>query len=180
MNQPKPLSNILIRNAVMDEAAAIAAVLYQAFVEFEPYYTPAAFAATTPTSDQIQKRWSEGPVWVVAEESQLVGTVSAVTKAEGLYIRSMAVLPSHRGQGIGRILLEAVEHLAIAQGFQRMFLSTTPFLTGAIRLYEQFGFQRNNDGPHELFGTPLFTMIKLLEPANQAHQDETNISIENE
>jgi len=167
MNQPKSPSNVLIRSAVMDEAAVIASLLYQAFVEFEPLYTSSAFAATTPTSDQIQKRWSEGPVWVMVEGSQLVGTVSVVPKAEGLYIRSMAVLPSHRGQGIGYTLLLAVEHLANTQGIRRMFLSTTPFLTGAIRLYEQFGFQQTNDAPHELFGTPLFTMVKPLEPANQ-------------
>jgi GNAT superfamily N-acetyltransferase len=175
MNQPKPPSNILIRLAVMDEAPVIASVLYQAFVEFEAQYTPAAFAATTPASDQIRKRWSEGPVWVVEDGGQLVGTVSAVPKSEGLYIGSMAVLPFHRGEGIGNILLQAVEHLANIQGIQSMFLSTTPFLTGAIRLYERFGFHRSNDGPHDLFGTPLFTMTKLLEPANQRHQNGTNI-----
>lgn len=159
----------------MYEAASIASVLYQAFVEFEPLYTPAAFSATTPTSDQIQKRWSEGPVWVVAEASQLVGTISAVPKGEGLYIRSMAVLPSHRGQEIGYLLLQAVEHFANTQSIQSMFLSTTPFLAGAIRLYEQYGFHRSNAGPHELFGTPLFSMVKPLEPANQ---NVTNIPIE--
>lgn len=162
----------------MDEATILASMLHQAFVEFEPLYTPAAFAATTPTPDQIQKRWSEGPVWVVTEGSQLVGTVSAVLKAEGLYIRSMAVPPSHRGQGIGHILLQAVEQFANAQHVQCMFLSTTPFLTGAIRLYERFGFQRSNDAPHELFGTPLFSMVKPLEPANQTFQGGTNIPIE--
>jgi GNAT superfamily N-acetyltransferase len=173
-----PSPNIFVRNAFMDEAASIASVLYQAFVEFEPLYTPAAFSATTPTSDQIQKRWSEGPVWVVGEGSQLVGTISTVPKGEGLYIRSMAVLPSHRGRGIGHILLQAVEHLANKQALRRMFLSTTPFLMGAIRLYERFGFQRTDDGPHELFGTPLFSMVKPLEPANQAAQDGPNIPIE--
>ena len=96
-----------------------------------------------------------------------MGAISAVPKSAGLYIRSMAVLPSARGYGIGYILLQSVEQFAIAKGYRRTFLSTTPFLHGAIRLYEHFGFQRNNDGPHELFGTPLFTMVKLLEPANQ-------------
>ena len=163
----------------MDEATVLANMLYQAFVEFEPLYTPAAFAATTPTPDQIQRRWSEGPVWVVTEAGQLVGTISAVSKDEGLYVRSTAVLPSHRGQGIGHILLQAVEQFANTQDIQRMFLSTTPFLTGAIRLYEKFGFHRTTDGPHELFGTSLLTMVMLLKPANQAHQDGTNIPVEN-
>jgi len=66
MSQFKPPANILIRHALRDESPMIARVLYQAFVEFEAQYTPAAFAVTTPTSDQIQKRWSEGPVWVAA------------------------------------------------------------------------------------------------------------------
>ena len=177
MNRPKTPSNALIRSAVREEAAIISYVLRQAFVEFEPLYTPEAFAATTPTSAQIQKRWSEGSVWVVAEGSQIVGTISAVPKAEGFYIRSMAVIPSHRGRGLGYLLLQTVEHAAKTQGIRRMFLSTTPFLTGAIRLYEQFGFHRN-DPPHELSGTPLFTMVKLIEPVNQAHQSGINSPIE--
>ena len=176
----KHLSNVFIRNAVMDEAALIASVLYQSFVEFERLYTPAAFAATAPSADQIRKRWSEGPVWVMAEGSQIIGTVSAVPKHDGLYIRSMAVLPSHRGQKIGYRLLQTAEHFAKMQDSRRMFLSTTPFLTGAIRLYEQFGFHRTGDGPHELFGTPLFTMVMLLEPASLTRQHGTNFPVENE
>src|SRR5688572_33392692 len=128
MIQSNPPSNILIRPSIVGEAPIIARMLHQAFVEFESRYTPAAFAATTPTSDQIQKRWSEGPVWVAAEGSQIVGTVSAVPKPEGLYLRSMAVLPSHRGQKIGYILLQVAEHFANIRNIRRMFLSTTPFL----------------------------------------------------
>ena len=178
MSQLNPPSNTHVRGAVTDESPIIARVLYQAFVEFEAQYTPAAFVATTPASDEIQKRWSDGPVWVAAQGDQLVGTISATPKSEGLYIRSMAVLPSSRGHGIGQLLLQAVEQFAIAQGFQRMFLSTTPFLAAAIRLYDQFGFQRSNEEPHELFGTSLFTMIKLLELATQADLDITDTSIE--
>ena len=176
----KHSSNVLIRNAVMDEAALIASVLYQSFVEFERLYTPAAFAATAPSADQIRKRWSEGPVWVMAEGSQIIGTVSAVPKPDGLYIRSMAVLPSCRGQKIGYMLLQMARQFADLQEIRRMFLSTTPFLTEAIRLYEQFGFHRTDEGPHELFGTPLFTMVMLLETGGPAHRDGTKFPVENE
>ncbi len=48
------------------------------------------------------------------------------------------------------------------QNAERLFLSTTPFLTHAIRLYEHAGFQRNAEGSPDLFGTPLFTMVKPL------------------
>ena len=74
----------------------------------------------------------------------------------------MAVLPTARGQRIGELLLVHVEQFAVSKGFRRLFLSTTPFLDRALRLYEKFGFRRTDEGPNDLFGTPLFTMEKAI------------------
>src|SRR5947209_8522736 len=111
-----------LRIAVADDAAAIAAVLSAAFAAYRSLYTPAAFTATTPTSEQIQHRMREGPVWVAVQHDAIVGTVSAVPQANAVYIRSMAVLPAARGQGIAGRLLEAVERFAQAHGYKRLFL----------------------------------------------------------
>ncbi len=158
-------SAIEVRLAAFDEAPSIAAVLRDAFVEFEPLYTPAAFAATTPTADQIRSRWDEGPVWVALASGALVGTVAAVPREEFLYVRSMGILPSARGRGIGTRMLQLVEGFARGRRLGSMCLSTTPFLLQAIRRYERFGFVRSDDGPFDLFGTPLFTMVKCLRSA---------------
>ena len=130
------------------------------FVEYEPLYTPEGFAATAITGEQIIARMSEGPVWLAVRDEEIVGTVSVVAKAESLYLRGMAVLPLARWRGIGAFLLTHVEEFARTEGFSRLFLSTTPFLDRAIRLYQRFGFLPTLEGPHELFGTPLFTMEK--------------------
>src|SRR5215217_2163262 len=98
-----------IRPATPSDAQVIAAVLHDAFVEFEPIYTPGGFAATTPTAEQIEARWHEGPVWIVLQKSVIVGTVSAVPKGDSLYVRSMAVLPEARGHHIGERLLDEIE-----------------------------------------------------------------------
>ncbi|MBO0781666.1 MAG: GNAT family N-acetyltransferase, partial [Ktedonobacteraceae bacterium] len=127
-------------------------------------FTPEGFVATTPTHVQIQQRMSEGPIWAVFSENALIGTVSAVLKDETVYVRSMAVLPGARGLGLGALLLAQVEAFANEHGAERLFLSTTPFLTRGIRLYERAGFQRTSEGPDNLFGTPLFTMVKPLAP----------------
>jgi len=74
----------------------------------------------------------------------------------------MAVRPVARGQRIGERLLTTVEQFAATGMFRRMLLSTTPFLDRAIRLYEHFGFRRTSEGPHDLFGTPLFSMEKVI------------------
>ena len=159
-----------IRPAQRDDIEAIAFVLQQAFIAYEPLYPPAAFAATTPNSEQIRERWQEGPVWVAVENGKIGGTVAAVLKDSGLYIRSMAVLPASRGRGIGQALLQVTEGFAIDHHQSRLFLSTTPYLKDAIRLYEHFGFQINNEGPHDLFELPLFTMVKVLHEEMRLHE----------
>jgi GNAT superfamily N-acetyltransferase len=147
---------------VPDDASPIASVLHRSFIEYESSYTPEAFAATISTPEQIRQRMSEGPIWIAVQDGKVVGTVSAVARGEALYIRGMAVDPVMRGSGTGGALLKCAEEFAIQGGFKSLLLSTTPFLASAIRLYERYGFYRNNDGPHELFGTPLFTMAKTL------------------
>ena len=154
--------SISIRMAQAHDAPAVASVLLQSFVEYRAFYTPAAFAATTPTADTIRRRLDEGPVWVAYYEGVAVGTVSAVPKGPACYIRSMAALPAARGYGIGCLLIRHIEDFAAAQGLAYLLLSTTPFLIRAIRLYERVGFQRSDEGPHDLFGTALFTMVKPL------------------
>jgi GNAT superfamily N-acetyltransferase len=95
------------------------------------------------------------------------GTIAATLRAafagfEGpLYIRSMAVHPAARGQGIGVRLLRAVEEFAALQGYRRLVLTTTSFLRPAIRLYEQAGF-RFTGAEGDLFGTGLRWMAKDL------------------
>jgi GNAT superfamily N-acetyltransferase len=153
---------ILIRTAGPEDAAAVASVLREAFRQYEPLYTPAAFAATTPGPNQIVARLKEGPIFVMTQEDRFVGTVSVVDCSDDLYVCRMAVVPAEQGRKLGWRLLEHVEQHATQAGFKRLVLSTTPFLRKAIRLYENFGFHRTDEGPRDLLGTPLFTMAKTL------------------
>ena len=152
-----------IREATAADAESIASLLQAAFLEFEPLYTPEGFRATTPTAAEIGPRFAEGPVWVAEQDGSIVGTVSVVLKDGELYIRSMAVHPLERGKCLGGLLLDGVEQFARDQSCSRLLLSTTPFLTSAIHLYERAGFRRTDEGPNDLFGTPLFTMMKELD-----------------
>jgi N-acetylglutamate synthase-like GNAT family acetyltransferase len=153
---------IQVRRAAIDDCAAIAHILRESFAEFKPLYTDEGFAATTPGARQVQARIKEGPVWVALQGDTMIGTVAAVKKSNSVYVRGMAVLPRARGSGAGNNLLQQVETWAASQNIARVFLSTTPFLDSAIRLYEKSGFRRIDQGPHDLFGTPLFTMEKVI------------------
>jgi ribosomal protein S18 acetylase RimI-like enzyme len=156
-------ASVRIRRADALDVSVVASVLRQSFLQYQDQYTPEGFAATTPGEQQVRIRMAEGATWVALLSNAIVGTASAVEKDDGLlYVRGMAVLPASRGRGIGELLLREIEVFALGNGCTRLLLSTTPFLTGAIRLYERFGFQRTPDGPNDLFGTSLFSMAKTL------------------
>jgi putative acetyltransferase len=158
----RPVTQIEIRRAGPEEAVAIAGLLHESFVEFKALYTEAGFAATIPNADQVAARIVEGPVWVAVRQAELLGTAAAVIKGASVYIRGMGVIPAARGSGTGSRLLQQVEAWAISQRITALFLNTTPFLHSAIRLYEKSGFRRMDREPHDLFGTPLFTMEKTI------------------
>jgi ribosomal protein S18 acetylase RimI-like enzyme len=155
-------SQIEVRMAGAEDASAVAAVLKRAFIEYRESYTQDGFIATVLTKDKVETHMTEGPMWVALDSEEIVGTVAAVSQGEVLYVRSMGIVPKARGKRIGELLLKNVEAFAMAHRHKRMTLSTTPFLSRAIRLYERFGFQRSDAGPADLFGTPLFTMTKKL------------------
>ncbi len=153
---------VTIRRARAEDASAISSVLYKSFVEFKALYTDGGFAATALGAEELLIRMHEGPVWVALREETVMGTVAAVAKGASVYVRGMAVLPTARGSGVGAGLLRTVESWAVREGYGRLFLSSTPFLVSAIRLYEGFGFRRTEEEPQDLFGTELFTMEKMV------------------
>lgn len=155
-------SPLTIRRAEPGDAAALEKVLRESFAEFETLYTPGGFAATTPTAEQILVRIQEGPCWVAMQGYEAIGTVAALVKEQSVYVRGMAVIPDARGTGVARKLLDTVEQYASIANCRRLYLSTTPFLNDAIRLYEKYGFRRTVHATPDLFGTPLFTMEKMI------------------
>lgn len=133
-------TQVEVRLAVPEDAPVIATLLHASFVEFKALYTECGFSATALGADQVLARMHEGPVWIALSEGMVLGTAGAVVKGESVYVRGMAVLPAARGSGAGTALLQRVEDWASGQGCGRLFLSTTPFLSSAIRLYERCGF----------------------------------------
>lgn len=97
-----------------------------------------------------------GEFWVVEKQKTVVGTGGYYpifrgekqafrlhsTQAE---IRKMYLLPSVRGCGIGKFLLQQLEAAIAAKGFQRIWVETASVLTEAVKLYEKYGYQPATD-----------------------------------
>ena len=74
-------------------------------------------------------------------------------------LHDLAVLPDHRGRGVGHALLEALEKRANDEGCCKLTLEVLDDNHGARRLYESLGFTDGGPGEHET--TTLFLQKPL-------------------
>ncbi len=56
-------------------------------------------------------------------------------------IESLAVLPEHRGRGIGTELLDRLERELLDQGVSDLVIGVLPGNAGALRMYERRGYR---------------------------------------
>jgi GNAT superfamily N-acetyltransferase len=124
----------------------------------EPYGSPAGAALT----DRVQLEYVErygGPDSTPVDPEEfappgggfLVGYLGGVPVAMGgvrrheqdaVEIKRMYVVPEVRGQGLSRVMLDALEDLARELGARRVVLETGEKQPEAMRLYETSGYQR--------------------------------------
>jgi GNAT superfamily N-acetyltransferase len=83
-----------------------------------------------------------GRLLLASEGSQTAGIACLKRIREGMgEIKRMYVRPEFRGQGIGRVLLEALIAEAQQIGYQTVRLDSTRFMKAAHSLYRSAGFQ---------------------------------------
>jgi len=84
-----------------------------------------------------------GRVLVARRGAEVVGHLQLVpTDADGhVELKSMAVLPTEQGTGIGRALIEHALAVSAAAGAKQMSVSTAAASTGNLRFYQRCGFR---------------------------------------
>lgn len=87
---------------------------------------------------------ARGGIFVVARRDRRAIAIAGVrTYADGVAeIKRMYVVPDHRGRGLGRRMLAALERWAHEEGFERIILETGTAQPEACSLYESEGFSR--------------------------------------
>ena len=146
---------ISIRRAGPEDAAEIARLLHDFNEEYsEP--TPGV-AALTESSRQLLE---QGEMTVLLAGAGPDGIAllrfrpSLWTAGPEAHLQELYVVPSLRGQGIGRALLTATIEAARAAGASGLDLNTGETDTAARGLYESFGFSNREgspEGPAMLF-----------------------------
>ena len=94
---------------------------------------------------------------VAIEKGQLIGVIGLEIYGSYGLLRSLAVLPEHRGKGVSGKLIERLESLAALRGLKELYLLTET----APEYFERHGFQKiiRNDVPDEVKQSSEFSHV---------------------
>jgi putative acetyltransferase len=139
---PTHYHNYRIRDWQPDDRTAAAQVIATVLAEYGLGWEPAGADRDVLAVEECYYQVG-GVFWVVENAGQIVGTAAYRPFDRGeraVEIRKMYLLPSARGQGLGRWLLTQLEAAIVAQGKQSIWVETASVLVEAVRLYEMAGY----------------------------------------
>jgi GNAT superfamily N-acetyltransferase len=94
--------------------------------------------------------------WIAEADGVRAGCVFCVPADEAsAQLRILLVDPQVRGQGLGRLLVDACLAFARDAGYKRVWLWTNDVLHAARKIYLDAGFVCTNEEPHHSFGVDL-------------------------
>ncbi len=126
----------VIRRAVPSDAPRITACVHAAYAP----WVPRIGREPWPMLQDYQMVIATEQVFVAECDEQLSGVLVLSETDDGLLIDNVAVLPTRKGQGIGRALLVCAEQQARANGYNSIYLYTNAAMTENIALYTTIGY----------------------------------------
>jgi putative acetyltransferase len=142
--------SISIRNIQESDNEILANIVRQTMEEFGVNRPNTVYF--DPTTDTLYELFlKEGAVYNVAEiDGQIVGGAGIYPTdqlpPDTCELVKMYLIPSARGLGLGRMLIEKCLQQARELGYKYVYLETMPELKQATNMYEKFGFHYLN-GP---------------------------------
>ncbi|TSJ48151.1 GNAT family N-acetyltransferase [Fluviicola chungangensis] len=136
---------ISIENIQLGDNAAIAHLIREVLTEFGANKPGTVF--TDPTTDNLFKLFqTKHAHYFVAKEQGIIIGGCGIYPTEGLpegciELVKLYVAKSHRGVGLGKMLMEKSISAAISEGYSEIYLETLPELHIAVGLYEHLGFE---------------------------------------
>ena len=130
----------VIRRARQDDADAIAALVNQAY---EPYIRRIG-KKPGPMLDDYRQVVADTHTFVVKEGADLSGVLVMSLEDTELLLINIAVLPRHKGKGIGKTLMAFCERHALRNGCDAIRLYTHELMTENIDIYQKLGYRHTH------------------------------------
>ncbi|HEX3030746.1 MAG TPA: GNAT family N-acetyltransferase [Bacillota bacterium] len=139
------MNKLIIHKAIPEDLAALTDLLEQLF-SIEKDFVIDADKQQRGLTMMLEDPASRC-IMVAEEDHTVIGMCTAqllISTAEGgkaALIEDMVVAADHKGQGIGRLLMTAVEEWSLAQGARRLELLADRNNTPALKFYEALNWK---------------------------------------
>ena len=134
--------SLILRAATAVDAPTVAAIIAASFEEYRGRLVPES-GAFRETADGIAAELAHESGAIIAERNgEIVGCVMVKLMEDDLYFGRLSVVPTARGQGIARRLIEAVEDEARRRELAGVRLGVRIVLTENQRLFTLAGICR--------------------------------------
>lgn len=168
----------IIRNARPEEYEQIGALMVQVYSQLEgfpkiseqpDYYKMLAnvgMLTNNPGTALLVAEAVDGKIGgavVYFNDMKYYGSGGTATKEQNAAgFRLLAVAPSSRGKGIGKLLANECIKKARESNLAQVIIHTTMAMQTAWKMYEQMGFKRSEDLDFSQQGFPVFGFRLLL------------------
>ena len=152
------MSDVTMRTALPDDAAAIRALVRAAYAK----WVPIIGREPRPMQADYDAAIRDHRFDLVEETGQLIALIETEARPDHFWIENIAVLPEAQGRGLGRQLLAHAEVLARAAGFTELRLLTNGRMTSNRALYRSVGYIETAEEP--FMESSVVYMSKRLEP----------------
>jgi predicted N-acetyltransferase YhbS len=154
-----------VREITEDDVPWVVDVIRAAFEEYRGRLDPPS-SAHHKTVEIVRRELADGGGFVACDPQAIIGCVFYHRYPDHLYLDRLAVLPSHRGQGIARALIRAVEQRAGQDGLGEVRLSVRLVLETNRTYFERLGYTFVSYGAHAGYTTSTsVTLCKQVQPA---------------
>ena len=143
-----------IRTATEIEANIVRELVHRAY---RKYVTLLGRPPLPMTADYLALI-EDGVVWVLTQDSAIVGMLVLLDRPDHLLIENVAVDPVHQRKGYGKVLLAFAEREARERSHDQIRLYTNELMTENIALYRSFGYREMHR--EEISGGRLVFMAK--------------------
>ncbi|MCL1890546.1 MAG: GNAT family N-acetyltransferase [Coriobacteriia bacterium] len=139
----QPAAHVTIKRA---EEADLEQILEQQYVAYQSeaaFYHDFSIQPLTQTIEEVQAEYARGVILKACDDTgNIIGSVRAEPVRNGVYVGKLFVHPSWRKQGIGSMLLDAIESECPTHRYELMTANKSVW---NIRLYERHGYKIYNE-----------------------------------
>ncbi|KJL43223.1 putative acetyltransferase [Microbacterium trichothecenolyticum] len=152
----RDVDEVMVRPIHPDDAGEVLTVQRAAFVQEALIYRDPDMPALTQTLEELEAELADNLGFVAGRRQRIVGAIRAVADGDLLLIGRIAIAPDQQGEGIGGMLLDAVEERGWSVGCREAELFTGSHSDANVRLYTRRGYRETErvdqgDGTAQIF-----------------------------